>query len=351
MKAAYLTEPKTFELRDVADPSVPDDGVVLDVRACGICGSDIRRWKEGPPAGSGGVVPGHEVAGVVVAVGANCAEFAVGDKLAIAPDVHCSRCYYCQRGMYNLCDDLHFVGITPGYPGGFAEKMALPGTILVDGIVHRMPDGLSFEHAAVSELCCSILSTHNRAGTRPGDTVVVLGAGPAGCLLAAIAKRRGARTIVCEPSSTRREMVERFEPDLILDPVERDATKAVKEFTGGLGADVVICANPVAQTQTQAVEMVRKAGKVFLFGGLPKADPMTTLDSNRIHYGEIEVIGAFSYHPTVHELALDLLAQGSIPADLLITHKFGLSQIDQGYDTASAGKALKVLITIEKEES
>lgn len=261
MKAAYLTEPRTFELRDVADPAVPDDGLVLEVRACGICGSDIRRWKEGPPAGSGGVVPGHEAAGVVVAAGANCSEFAVGDKLAVAPDVHCSRCYYCQRGMYNLCDDLHFVGITPGYPGGFAEKMALPGTILVDGIVHRVPDGLSFEHAAVSELCCSILSTHNKAGTRPGDTVVVLGAGPAGCLLVAIAKRRGARTIVCEPTSTRREMVERFEPDMIVDPVEVDAAQAVREFTKGVGADVVICANPVAQTQTQASRWCAKQAK------------------------------------------------------------------------------------------
>jgi len=351
MKAAYLTEPKTFELRDVADPAVPDDGLVIDVLACGICGSDIRRWKEGPPAGSGGVVPGHEAAGVVIAVGGDCSEYAVGDNLAVGPDVHCSRCYYCQRGMYNLCDDLRFVGITPGYPGGFAQKMAVTGEILVDGIVHRMPEGLSFKHAAISELCCSILSTHHKAQTQPGDTVVVLGAGPAGCLLTAMAKRRGARTVVCEPASMRREMVERFEPDLILDPVECDATRAVKDFTKGIGADVVICANPVAQTQTQAVNMVRKAGKVFLFGGLPKADPMTTLDSNVIHYGEIEVMGAFSYHPTMHGLALDLLSQGSIPADFLITHTFDLAQINEAYETASEGKALKVLIAIKKEES
>lgn len=347
MKAAYLTGPRTFELRDVADPAVPDDGLVIEVRSCGVCGSDIRRWKEGPPAGSGGIVPGHEAAGVVIAVGPNCREFAVGDSIAVGPDVHCNRCYYCQRGMYNLCDDLCFVGITPGHPGGFAEKMALSGQILSDGIVHRMPDGLSFEHAGISELCCSILSTHNKAGTRPGDTVVVLGAGPAGCLLAAVAKRRGARTVVCEPTAARRRMAERFEPDLILDPAECDAIKEVKDFTKGIGADIVICANPVAQTQTQAVCMVRKAGKVFLFGGLPKADPMTTLDSNVIHYGEIEVIGAFSYHPTMHELALDLIAQGAIPADLLITHAFDLTRIDDAYETASAGRALKVVVTMD----
>ena len=351
MKAAYLTEAKTFELRDAANPAVPDDGLILEVRACGICGSDIRRWNEGPPAGSGGVVPGHEAAGVVVEVGSRYDYFQVGDRLAIAPDVHCGRCYYCRRGMYNLCDELHCVGITPGYPGGFAERMVLTGRILTNGIVHKMPDGLSFEHAAVSELCCSVLSTHNRAGAGPGDTVVVLGAGPAGCLLAAIAKRRGARTVICEPTAARREMVGRFELDLVIDPASQDATEAVKEFTKGVGADVVICANPVAQTQTQAVEMVRKAGKVFLFGGLPKADPMTTVDSNVIHYGEIEVIGAFSYHPTMHELALDLLSQGSIPAESLITHKFDLTQINEAYEAASSGTALKVLITIEKEVS
>lgn len=180
MRAAFLTAPKKLEVREIPDPVAPEGGLVLQVKACGICGSDLRRWKEGPPEGAAEATPGHEAAGVVVEVNSRCTRFQVGDHLAIAPDVHCSRCYYCQRGMYNLCDDLRFVGITPGYPGGFAEKIALTGEILDKGIVHRMPEGLSFEHAAVSEPSSSVLATHNKAGTQAGDTVVIIGAGPTG---------------------------------------------------------------------------------------------------------------------------------------------------------------------------
>ena len=119
----------------------------------------------------------------------------------------------------------------------------------------------------------------------------------------------------------------------------------VRDLTNGIGADIVICANPVAQTQTEAVEIVRKRGKVILFGGLPKANPMVTLDSNRIHYGEIEVSGAFSYHPTVHERALELIHRRIIPADLLVTHTFGLDEAGKAFETAAAGEALKVVVT------
>jgi len=349
MKAAFLTGPQKIEIRDVPEPEVPAGGLILAVKACGICGSDLRRWKEGSPVGSGGVTPGHEVSGVAIAVDARCTRFRVGDRLALAPDVHCGTCYYCRHERYNLCDHLQFLGITPGFPGGFAEQMALTPEILANGVVNLMPEGLGFAHAALSEPCCSVLATHDRAGTGRGDTVVILGAGPIGCLHVAVAKMHSAKTIVTECSERRRELAARFDPDLILDPKSQDVVARVREFTEGLGADIVICANPVAETQRQAVDMVRKGGKVLLFGGLPKANPMTTLDGNKIHYGEIEVLGTFSYHPCVHRRALDLLADGTLPADKIITHQFPLGGIDGAYHMAAAGDALKVLISFEKE--
>jgi L-iditol 2-dehydrogenase len=350
MKAVFLSSPGTLELREVPEPDVPSDGFVMEMRACGICGSDLRRWKEGPPPGSEGVVPGHEAAGVVVKVGAGCNSFAVGDRVAVAPDIHCGRCYYCRREMYNLCDHLKFIGVTPGYPGGFAEQMVLTGEILANGIVNKMPEGLSFTYAAVSELCNSVLATHERADTDQGDTVVVIGAGPAGCLHASVAKSRGARVVVLEIAQSRRRLARRFDPDLVIDASSGDVVAQVRRFTGGVGADVVICATPIAQTQALGVEIVRKGGKVLLFGGLPKASPMTTLDANRIHYGQIEVVGAFSYHPRFHKLALDLLADGSLPAGLLITHTFGLDEINHAYRAAASGEALKVIIEIGRQE-
>ena len=344
VRAAYLIGPRELEIREVPAPAAPDDGLVLQVKACGVCGSDIRRWREGPASGSV-ITPGHEVAGIVVEVGSRITQYAPGDSIAVAPDVHCGRCHYCQHGMYNLCDDLRFVGITPGYGGGFAEKLLLSHEILTNGVVHPMPEGLSFVDAALAEPCSSVLATHDKAGTSLDDVVVVIGAGPTGCLHVVVSQARGARVIVSQRSAIRREMARRFNPEAVVDPAAEDLEAVVRELTGGLGASMVICANPVAATQTQAVEIVRKGGRVVFFGGLPRADPMTTLDSNRIHYGEIEVVGAFSYHPSLHQLALDLLARKTIPADLLVTHTYPLDRVAEAFETAASGQGLKVVVT------
>jgi L-iditol 2-dehydrogenase len=140
-------------------------------------------------------------------------------------------------------------------------------------------------------------------------------------------------------------MARRFQPDALIDPFHEDLGERVRQLTGGLGADIVVCANPVAATQTQAIEIVRKAGRVILFGGLPKASPMATLDANRIHYGEIEVVGAFSYHPTFHALALDVLGRGLVSVDQMVTHTFPLEQVAQAFQTAASGDGLKVVVT------
>ena len=344
MQAAFLVGPQKLEVRETPDPVAPDDGLVIEVKACGVCGSDLRRWREGPPPGVDGIIPGHEVAGVVIEVGKDVADYAIGDKLALSPDIHCGKCYFCRRGLLNLCDELRFLGITPGYPGGFAEKLLLTNEVLTNGIVHPMPEGLSFAHAAMAEPLCSVLASHQKTNTNMHDTVVVLGAGPIGCLLIATAKAQGAQTIVSQRSPKRRELVKAFGPDAILDPTSEDIVARVKELTGGVGADIVICANPVASTQTQAVEMARKGGTVVLFGGLPKANPMTTLDANRIHYGEVDVIGAFSYHTSVHEQALDILSRGILPIDKLITHTFPLEQVADAFETGNSGQGLKSLV-------
>jgi len=344
MKAAFLVAQNLFEVREVPDPSVLGDGLVMKVEVCGVCGGDVRRWKEGKPQGASNVVLGHEVTGVVEAVGKDVTGYKPGDRLAIAPDIHCGTCYFCIRAMYNLCDELKLIGISPDYAGGYAEKIALTGQVLKNGIVHRIPDTLSFTDAALSEPLSSVLATHEKVGTSIGDMVVVMGAGPMGCLLTRIAKVRGARVIVSEPIENRRKMIRPFGPDILVDPFNQDLNIVVREATDGVGADIVICANPVAATQAQAVEIVRKAGKVVLFGGLPKSDPSTTVDGNKIHYGEVEFIGSFSYHPTFHQLALQVLDQGLVPIETVITHSFPLDEIDQAFQAAARGEAIKAII-------
>jgi L-iditol 2-dehydrogenase len=344
MKVAVMVGPRELEIREVPDSVGPDDGLLLGVEACGVCGSDLRRWREGPPPGAGPVVPGHEVAGVVLEVGGSVVGYSPGDRLAIAPDVHCGHCYYCERGRYNLCDSIRMIGITPGYPGGFAEKMVVTRETLANGIVHAMPDGMSFIEGALAEPCSSVLAAHESAGTSVGDTVFVIGAGPIGCLHVAISKARGASVIVSQRSQKRRELVKLLRPHAVIDPSTEDVVTRVRQLTGGRGADIAICANGVSATQALAVECVRKGGRVVLFGGLPRSSPMTSLDANRIHYGEIVVVGAFSYHPTFHELALDFISRQLAPADLLVTHTFPLERVGDAFEAAASGTGLKVMV-------
>ncbi len=344
MKAAHLIAPQTIELRDVPPPACPTDGLVLAMRACGICGSDLRRWREGPPSGVPQLIQGHELAGVVIEVGPRVERFKAGDRLAVAPDIHCGVCWYCRRGLFNLCPDLRLLGITPGLNGGFAERVVLEGELLRNGIVHRMPEGLGWHEGALAETVSSVLACHERCGTSLGETVAVLGAGPIGCLHIVIAKARGARVLVSEPNAARRKAVEQFGPDEVVDPSRQDAVSEVRRWTGGLGADVVICANPVASTQTQAVEMARRGGRIVLFGGLPKADPMVRLNANLIHYGEQVVMGAFSYHPRFHEEALETLRRKVVRVEHFVTHTRPLSRIAEAFAIAAAGEALKVVV-------
>ena len=350
MKVAQLIGAMKLVVTEMADPILPSDGLVLKVKACGVCGSDLRRWKEGELRGAKAIIPGHEVAGEVIAVGERVQhDYKVGERLALAPDVHCGKCYYCQRGFFNLCDDLRLVGISPEYAGGFAEKMVLPNDVLVNGIVHRVPDGMRDEAAALAEPCSSVIATHLKCATNASHTVLILGGGPIGCIHISVAKAHGAKVILSEPLQVRRERASTFEPDLLIDPQNEDVSKVVKEFTHGLGVDIAICANPVAATQTLAVEVVRKGGRVILFGGLPKSAPIISLDANCIHYGEISVIGSFSYHPSIHELALQMIQRGLIPAQKLITNVFPLEKIEEAFQAAASGDALKVIVEMNKD--
>lgn len=344
MKAAFLTGPQTLELREVPDPAVPPDGLVLQVRACGVCGSDLRRWREGPPTGVAHLVQGHELAGVVTAVGPGAPRFQTGDALAVAPDIHCGTCWYCRHARFNLCTSLRLLGITPGLDGGFAEYVALDGEVLRHGIVHRLPEGLGFHAGGLAETLSSVLASHHQCGTSLGETVVVMGAGPIGCLHTVIARARGAAVLVAEPNPFRRLGAERFRPDAIIDVTRTDVVSEVLRLTGGLGADVVICANPVAATQTQAVELARRGGRIVLFGGLPKTSPLVTLNANRIHYGEQQVLGSFSYHPSFHEEALRTLARGVVNVADFVTHTRPLSRIAEAFAIAASGEALKVMV-------
>ncbi len=341
MKAAVFEGIENIVVQQVDTPSCAADGIVIKVDACGICGSDIRNYHAGLKGNVERQIMGHEFAGIVTESGADVSRFTVGDRVAVAPDVSCGACEYCKRGWVNLCVKHRMVGTH--WPGGFAEYVHLPGEVLEHGMVHHVPEGLDLLDATMSEPASSVIAAQRNAGVSEGDTVLIIGDGPIGCLHIEVARARGAKKVIMA-GLARLKLAGAFEPDLLIDAGSRDTVKDTLQATNGLGADIAICANPVAATQEQAVEAVRKRGTIVLFGGLPKTNPMTSLNSNIIHYSELRVMGAFSYPAECHREALDLIRQAKISARKYITREVPIDRIVDGFQAAERGEALKVAV-------
>jgi L-iditol 2-dehydrogenase len=341
VKAAVFEGIGNIVVRELDTPTCHPGGILVRVEACGICGSDIRNYHSGLKADIEKQIMGHEIAGVVEEVGPGVTRFAVGERVAVAPDVSCGKCYYCRRGWVNLCIDHRLVGAH--WPGGFAQFIHLPEVILTHGMVHHMPDGVSMVDTTMSEPASSVLASQENAGVAEGDTVLIIGDGPIGCLHIEVARSRGAARVIMA-GLTRLALVAAFAPDVTIDAGSQDTVREVLAATDGLGADVAICANPVAATQQQAVEAVRKRGTVVLFGGVPKTNPMTTLNSNLIHYNELRIMGAFSYPASAHQQALCMIADGTISASKYVTRQVPLEGIVEGIEAAQRGEALKVAV-------
>lgn len=341
MKAVFFEGPERLVLEEVEVPRCEEDGILVRVEACGICGSDIRNYHSGLKDNVTHQIMGHEIAGIVVEVGKRVNKFKEGDRIAIAPDVSCGECFYCKRGWVNLCINHKMIGTH--FPGGFAQYIYLSNEILSRGIVNFIPKDVSFESATISEPASSVIACQERNNITLGDTVVIIGDGPIGCLHLEVARARGAEKIIMV-GLKRLGMAKSFNPDYLIDASSQDPVKEVLKITDGLGADVVIVANPVKETQEQGIEMVRKRGKIILFGGVSRSDPMTLLNSNLIHYNELDVVGSFSYTPISHEMALKLISQGKINAERYITKIVPLERIVEGFTLAEQGKAMKVIV-------
>ncbi|GIK64677.1 MAG: alcohol dehydrogenase [Chloroflexota bacterium] len=344
MKASVYRGPGQVRCEEVPKPTLPADGVMLKVTACGICGSDLRTYRHGMRGNLNFQILGHEISGVVDEVGAQVTDYQVGDRLAVAADIHCHQCYYCKKALYNLCENWQLIGTHQ--PGGMAEYMLLTHEILTHGIIHRIPDTLEDLPSALAEPSSSVIWAQQILQIEPGDLVVVFGDGPIGALHVQVARARGAKAVVVGLTGERLDMFRQRELGAlrVFDNNTHDVVAEVKALTGGRGADVAIVAAPAKSPQAQAVNLVRKRGKVALFGGLPKTDPLTELDSNRIHYDEISVIGTFSYHPDIHGVALDMLDRRLIQADKIITATFPITETAAAFEAALQARELKVVI-------
>lgn len=343
MRAAVLENLDRLVVKDVPDPEIGAGEVLVRVHACAVCGSDVRIFHHGNPRVKPPQILGHEIAGDVVAVGQGVSAFAVGDRVATAADVPCGVCEYCRNGMGNNCAINYALGYQ--FQGGFAELLPLNSITVNYGPVHRIPEGMSYETAALAEPLACCLNGLERSHLKPGESVLIIGAGPAGILLAETATALGAGQVILAQRSRRRlELAKQFRASAFIATDEQDLVAAVLDLTGGRGVDIAItaCASPEAQEQALAV--VRPRGRVNYFGGLPRGSRNIQLDSNIIHYRECYVHGSHGSVPRQHRVALDLLANDQVRVEGLITHRFPLEQIAEAFAAQEQRLGLKAVV-------
>ena len=344
MKVARFHAPGDVRIEDIPVPSPGPKDVMLRVRNCSTCGTDVKISKFGhhhihPPR-----VMGHEIAGEVVEVGSDVDGWEVGERVQVIAAIPDGTCDECRRGRMTVCPNQESMGYH--FDGGFAEFMVVPGKVLdVDGL-NRLPDGLSFAEASVAEPFACAINAQELARVGEGDDVVVVGSGPIGCLHVRLARANGAsRVTLIELNRGRLEQAAAIvKPDETICAGEVDVVEAVMELTNGRGVDVAITAAAAGVTQEQAVRYAARQGRISFFGGLPKDNPIIALDSNLVHYRELTIVGANGSSPDHNKKALAMIASGQVPVADLITHHLPLDGVLDALAIVANGEGIKVTI-------
>lgn len=344
MKAATFYAPGDLRVGEVPEPSAGAGELKLRMHATATCGTDAKIFAHGHHRLDPPQVIGHELAGEVVEIGEGVTDRQLGDRLQVIAAVPCGDCWACTAGKMTVCPNQTSMGYQ--YPGGFAEYMIVPRQVLeVDG-VNPIPNGVSYAEASVTEPLACALNAQELAGVGDDDVVVVMGAGPIGCMHVRLARARGARRVYLVDVNPQRLALSaaKVDPDATIDSSSVDAINEVRTLTEGRGADVIITAAPAGHAQEQAIEMAAPQGRISFFGGLPKDDPYIRCDSNLIHYRELFVIGANGSSPDHNRRALDLIARGEVPVADLITHRLPLDRVHLAIEAVISGEAIKVVV-------
>lgn len=346
MKVASLVGKEHFEIKEVERPKCGYGEVLIRVKACAVCGTDLRIFHGERRIDVS--ITGHEISGVIEEMGDGVKELSVGDRVIIETVVGCGECDACRREEENRCRR-GYKAIGFHYNGGFAQFVLTPGEAVKQGCVIKIPDNISFEEATIVEpFSCVLNGWSSFKKRKPGFTTAVIGAGIIGMLHVEYAKQLGSRVILVNRTSPRLILAQRIglPADEFVDGSKYNPIKRVKELTDGLGADVVICAASSKDVQKWALEMAAVDADISYFAGLPEVNPYATLDTNLIHYNELHVHGANASSKKQYLQALSLIASGKINVKKFITHKFPLEKVAEAINFLEdrGSNAIKVII-------
>ncbi|MEL4505844.1 alcohol dehydrogenase catalytic domain-containing protein [Luteococcus sp. H138] len=342
MHAAVLNAPNDFQLTRRRVPEAGPGEVLLRIEATTLCGTDLRLISGAKTAGiRPGVVLGHEIAGRVEAVGDGVDGYPIGAQATVSIVVSCNRCPACLAGREHFCANLELIGYA--IDGGLAEYLVVPAHAVAHGNVILTPEMPARTLCLAEPLSC-VLNGASQFTTRPGDTVVVLGAGPIGLLHTQLAKAQGAsRIIVTNRSAPRRELALELGASHAVDPTTEDLQAVVDEVTDGQGADVVVVAIGALPLANQALHLAGVGGRVNYFAGFPKGSTVE-MDPNLVHYKELQVTGGSNARRSDVHRAVQVLASGAIDAEKIVTHSFALTEVDRAVQAVADQLGVKVAV-------
>ena len=338
MWATVFMAPGELSFRQMPRPEVGPEDLLVKIRTALTCGTDVKTYQRGHPKYDPPTLFGHEFAGDVVAAGSAVESFSVGTRVVAGNTAPCCQCYYCKRGQSNLCDEL-LVNL-----GAFAEYIRIPGP-LVRQNTFALPDHVGYQEAAIVEPLACVLHGQDLLEIQPGESVAIVGAGgPIGLMHLQLALRQGASPVIAiDINDMRLGIAERLGSTRIVNSLQEDPVAAVQDLTEGRGADVVIECAGVKAAWLTALDVARKGARVEWFGGLP-GGTQVSVDSTRVHYDELTVLGVYHLTPLSLERAFHLVCQGVIDAQALITHQVSLKDLEDGLRMMMDGQSGKVAV-------
>jgi len=341
MKAAMLYGVKKLSVEEVDVPEVGPGEVLVRVRAATTCGTDLKIFRRGYV---GGVIEiptvfGHEWAGDVAEVGEGLSWPKVGMRVRAGNSAPCLRCKMCQKGKYNLCEDMMWLW------GAYAEYIKVPARMVLVNM-QEIPLHVSYEEAAIAEPLACVLHGIEEAGVKLGDTVTIIGAGPIGLLHLLCARKLGVeKVVVVDLIDERLDIALKLGADHVVNTGKEDVAERIRGLTGDYGADIVIEAVGLPSTWEQALKLVKRGGTVLEFGGCPPGTEIK-VSTELLHYKETKILGTFHATPVHFKKALNLIASGTINVKPLVTRRMKLERIKEAFEILSTSKSdIKIAIT------
>ena len=343
MKAAILQGSNRLEIREKPTPACPPGGVLVRVKACGICTADVNMVTKGHRALVYPRVLGHEIAGIVA--NSRTKRFEEGDRVHVAPGFKCGKCVQCRMGADNRCENREILGFTRD--GGFAHYLPVPLEGNIVGALTLLPENVTYKNATLAEPIACCINAQNGVDTRRDDSVLIIGAGPLGLLHCFVAAHRGANKIlVSEINAYRRKAAVKFWADKVFNPQDDDLFQMVMDATNGKGVDVIIFACSQVGLDETFIKMLSPGGRVSVFSGMSPQLSRVQLDLNLIHYGEIIITGAYGCTARQNFEAINLISSGKPLLGKIVTNRVGLDNIKEGLENTNLRKTLKWIVEV-----